>query len=894
MNARVEELFHEVVDLSPADRARYFGERQVDTETRLEVEALLAFDPGARSFLDRDVRIAASRALPQIEGKGWRAGPYRLLDVIGRGGMGAVYLAERADGEVTQRLAVKLLPPGAGDPQRERFLQERQILASLAHPNIARMLDAGHLASGQPFLAMEYVAGKPIDVFAVGLSVRQKVALFLKVCAAAGYLHRNLVVHRDLKPSNILVTADGEPKLLDFGIAKILDMATDATMTGMRMLTPGYASPEQVMGGKVTTATDIYSLGAVLYLLLTEKHAHEFEDHSPEAIARTVTSREVTRPSHWAPELKGDLESILIKALRKDPLERYGTVEQFADDLEAFLESRTVRARSGNAWYRARKFVRRYWAPVTAGAFVIASLSAGLYVADRQRLVADRQRLVAERRFSELRQLAHQVIFDLHDAIARLPGAIDAQTKLVATATQYLAGLRTDAIRDKQLALEVAESYIQLARIQGVPAWNNLGQYAEAVENLRKAERLLDPIVAADPRNRYAIYLSANAAHDRVTVADAAGQPEEMIAGGLKAQERFDQLVRLGNLTGKEINAATYIYGDLAEDHIRLHRFEDALRYAKAGIEISRSTAAVAGPRAETFSVLGTALKYLGDFQGALEATREARSEWEKYRRYETDLPDHYWPPYARLTLSYIRSREGLLLAEDGGVDLSQPREAAVLLREAFSAVEEDARNEPKDYLSRHHIAESGLSLGNVLRHSSPKQALEVYDHGLMRIREVSSDIHARRQEASLLAASSYAARWLHREGDARDRIDAAFRLLRDTKDYPAEMIKPGSEADNAARALADHYGETGEPNQAIESYRDLRGKILKSNPDAQNDLLNAAQLSGLDATLAGLLRRAGRSEEAAVLDQNRLELWRHWDRKLPNNPFVQRQIAGK
>jgi serine/threonine protein kinase len=155
MNALVEELFHDVVDLSPADRVRYFGEHQVDEEIRQEVEVLLAFDSGANSFLDLNVRIAASRALPQLEGKGWRAGTYRLLEVIGRSGMGAVYLAERADGEVTQRLAVKLLPAGAGDPLRERFLQERQILASLAHPNIARMLDAGHLTSGQPFLSME-------------------------------------------------------------------------------------------------------------------------------------------------------------------------------------------------------------------------------------------------------------------------------------------------------------------------------------------------------------------------------------------------------------------------------------------------------------------------------------------------------------------------------------------------------------------------------------------------------------------------------------------------------------------------------------------------------------------------------------------------------------------
>ena len=894
MSARVEELFFEVVDLSPGDRARYFGEHQVDDETRHEVEALLAFEPGARSFLERDVKIAASRALPQLEGKGWRAGPYRLLNVIGRGGMGAVYLAERADGEVTQRLAVKLVPSGAGDPQRERFLQERQILASLAHPNIARMLDAGHLASGQPFLAMEYVAGKPIDVFAAGLSVRQKVALFLKVCAAVGYLHRNLVVHRDLKPSNILVTSDGEPKLLDFGIAKTLDVVTDTTMTGMRMLTPDYASPEQVTGGRVTTATDIYSLGAILYLLLTGKHAHEFEDHSPEAIARTVTSREVIRPSHWAPELKGDLESILLKALRKDPLERYGTVEQFADDLQAFLESRTVRARSGNAWYRARKFARRYWVPVTAGAFVIASLSAGLYLANRQRLVAERQRLVAERRFSQLRQLAHQVLFDLYGTIDRLPGAIDAQTKLAATATEYLAGLNADAIRDRQLALEAAESYIQLARIQGVPGWNNLGRYAEAVENLRKAEKLLDPIVAADSNNRYAIYLSANAAHDRVIASDAAGQPEQGATGAWKVRERFDQLVGLGNLTRKEINAATYIYAGLAEHHIRLHRFQDAVLYARAGIEISRANSTIAGPRADTFGELATALQYLGDFQGALEAIREARSEWENYRRYQTDLPEYYWPPYARLTLSGVRSREGLLLADDGGVDLDQPREAAILFREAFDAAEENARNEPKDYLSRAEMAKDGLYLGNVLRHSHPKQALEVYDHSLMRIREVPNDIPARRQEASLLAASSYTARRLHREGDARDRIDAAFRLLHDAKDYPAEIIKPGSEADHMVRALADHYAETGEPNQAIEAYRDLRRRIMKSDPDLENDLLDAAQISRLDDALAALFRRVGRTDEAGSLDQNRVELWRHWHRKVPNNPFVQRQIAGK
>ena len=384
MNARVKELFHELADLDAEARVRYFDEHDIHEETRAEVEQLLAFDAGAATILERGIGDAASRALPQLEGQGWRCGPYRLLELIGRGGMGAVHLAERVDGEVKQQVAVKLLPPGSGDLLRERFLQERQILAALVHPNIARMLDAGHADHGQPFLAMEYVEGRPIDVFTAGFSARQKITLFLKVCSAVSYLHRNLIVHRDLKPSNILVTADGEPKLLDFGIAKILDLATDATLTSMRMMTPDYASPEQVMGGRISTATDIYSLGALLYQLLTDKPAHEFTEHSAQAIAMVVTGREVTRPSKWAPDLKGDLDFILLKALRKDPQERYATVEQFAEDLHAFLESRTVRARSGNAWYRARKFVRRYWIPVSATAVVFGSLSVGLYVANRE------------------------------------------------------------------------------------------------------------------------------------------------------------------------------------------------------------------------------------------------------------------------------------------------------------------------------------------------------------------------------------------------------------------------------------------------------------------------------------------------------------------------------
>ncbi len=877
MNARVEELFHRVADLTADARTQYFAEHQVDDQTRQEVEALLIFDSGASSFLQRDISIVASRALPQLDPSGWRCGPYRLLQVIGRGGMGAVYLAERADGEVTQQVAVKLLPPGAGAMQRERFLQERQILASLTHPNIARMLGAGHVENGQPFLAMEFVEGKPIDVFCAGLGIRQKVSLFLKVCAAVGYLHRNLIVHRDLKPSNILVTTDGEPRLLDFGIAKMLDVATDSTITGMRMLTPDYASPEQVTGGRISTASDIYSLGAVLYRLLTGQPAHEFEDHSPETITRVVTTREVTRPSLRAPELKGDLESILLKALRKDPQERYGTVEQLAEDLCAFLESRTVKARSGNAWYRVRKFLRRYWVPVLAAAIVVVTLSAGLFIANRQRLIA-------ERRFGQLHDLSRKLL-DLETNLG--VSDLKFQNKLISLSIQYLEGLGKEALHDRALALEVSDAYIRIARNQGVPEWNQQGQYAEADKSLSQADLFADSVLRTDPNNRRALWLSANIAHDRAVTAYAKRNYEQVLAYSPNVVNAFDRLARLGDLNKREINGATFMYGDLAEVQLGLHRFSDAVRYARLGLEISKETPTVPGPRAQAFNMLAGALTNLGDFPGALKAIQESKIQLEKLRREDPN------PGYIALILFQTRCREGLILGEDGAVNLHRPIEALAPLQEAFVALEQIAQKDAGYYEARTVIAQAGHYLGDVLRHTDPRHALEVYDHALLRIREVPNDVAARRAEALLLAGSSYPARWIHHEQDAKDRIDAALRLLSETKDYPAGSIQAGSEADTAVRALADHYAETGQLQPALETYQQLFREIMASNPDPQNDLLNSVYVSRLNTSLALLLRRAGRENEALPLEAVRRELWQHWNRKLPANPFVQHQLEA-
>src|SRR6266568_3976569 len=259
MDAEVRLLFHELVDLSPAERGRILAERKVGADVRAEVESLLDFHSA-----DALTGCVANAAAELLYSCGTPApsqcGQYRLIRLLGSGGMGAVYLAERSDGEIQQMVAVKVLHAGANRPSwRDRFLRERQLLANLNHPCIARVIDAGHTAENQPYLVMEYVDGVAIDTYAADLDLRGKLTLFLRVCDGVAHAHRQLIIHRDLKPSNILVDASGQPKLLDFGIAKMLDETGDATQTVERMLTPNYASPEQVSGVLQTTATDVYS-----------------------------------------------------------------------------------------------------------------------------------------------------------------------------------------------------------------------------------------------------------------------------------------------------------------------------------------------------------------------------------------------------------------------------------------------------------------------------------------------------------------------------------------------------------------------------------------------------------------------------------------------------------
>ena len=336
MNPQVARLVELAAEVPPEQLAEVLAQECPDPAVRAEVAALLKYADEAESYFDNIIQGAASSLVTRLEpSPGDAIGNYRIVRAIGQGGMGTVYLAERADGEIDQQVAIKLLRPDSHRAGwRDRFLRERQLLASLQHPSVVRVIDAGHTEDGRPFLVMEYVDGVPIDKYAAAIDIKERLKLFGKVCEGVSHAHRQLIIHRDLKPSNILVDATGQPKLLDFGIAKLLDETGDVTQAAEQLLTPNYASPEQIRGQVQSTATDVYSLGAVLYKLLTGM--------APRENGRANAGGEVTPPSRVNAEVPADLDFVVGRALRQEPPDRYGSVDELAADLRAVLEFRPV------------------------------------------------------------------------------------------------------------------------------------------------------------------------------------------------------------------------------------------------------------------------------------------------------------------------------------------------------------------------------------------------------------------------------------------------------------------------------------------------------------------------------------------------------------------------
>jgi hypothetical protein len=576
MLPRIEAVFNEALTLPEGDRLELIDARcQGDSILMAEVCSLLK--ACSEEELLALTRLRQSRIGGYADQEKRRVGAYEIDRLIGRGGMGAVYVAHRADGNFEQQVAIKLIDlPLATDLFRERFRMERQILAGLNHPLIARLLDGGVTSEGEPFLVMEYVDGAPIHKYCESrrLTILERLVLFKSVCDAVQFAHQNLVVHRDLKPDNILVMEDGAPRLLDFGTAKLLSPSADGpegefTRQGFQSFTPQYASPEQVLGNPVTTASDTYSLGVLLYLLLTGTLPYELKEFTTAEMVRVICEQEPRRPAKSAGDeqrLDADLEAIVLKALRKGPADRYLTAMQLAADVQAYLDGRTVTARRGTLRYRAGKFIRRHRIALLGAGLVFASLAMGVGGVLWQAKVANAERRKAEARAEDLRQLSNSLLSELDEAIKELPGSTGVQHLLVTRVLEHLDRMSKDAAGDRLIELDLINAYTRLGNIQGNPYDQNLGDTDGALASLNKALAIAKSLTASPALDHEAQRALASTEQGRSEVLWGLGKTPEAVASMQSATQAFERLIAEKDATPALICEAGAAYGTLGDE----------------------------------------------------------------------------------------------------------------------------------------------------------------------------------------------------------------------------------------------------------------------------------------------------------------------------------------
>lgn len=787
----IERIFLAALELPAAERSALLDrEAARDPELRAAVEGMLrhAGDGGTR--IESAVARAAA-ALP-AEAPPVHIDKFTIVRELGSGGMGTVYLAERAGEEFQQQVAIKVVTHGLGSAHIvERFRHERRILASLDHPNIARLLDGGANAQGVPYLVMEYVEGSPLIDYSRerGLTVRARLRLFELVCAAVQHAHQKLVVHRDLKPGNILVTAAGVPKLLDFGIAKLLepdDAAPALTRTGMHPFTPAYASPEQVRGEPVSVATDIYSLGAVLYELLTGVCPHQLRGYSQAELELAICETAPKPPSEavagWRTrrELAGDLDNIVALALRKDPARRYASVEQFAGDIRRFLEGRPVRARPETLAYRAGKFVLRNRVAAGAAVLVFCSLAAGIVATTLEARRADAQAARAERRFQQVRKLANTFVFDIYDGMENVPGTAQLRSQVVTTATEYLDSLAREAEGDTALQLELAAAYKRIADVQGNPARSGLGQTRAAIASYGKAAAILER--QASRENPDPKVLADLAILERTTgfVQLQVGDPARAIAHQARSIAAWE---RRNPQRGQNIEADTGIaqaWGIMGQALLGQGDSAAAVEKHTAAVNLLRGWPAgqTAPNTPGTISLmlydLGEALRDTGDLAGAVAAYQEAVRIREKILR--ANPKNFAW----RRRLFSLHFALAAVSGHPLAFNLARPAAAAGYasraLREAEALAEEDrgSARSVRDRMLGHWM------MGCVLLPVDARRALPYLETAL-RLAPANEQLEANAQEAL--------ARALLRTGDRRRALDllrrAAATLERLSQEAP-------------------------------------------------------------------------------------------------------------
>lgn len=804
---RVEELFQSALDLPIAERTSFLETTAAGNQELIDaVRRLLEADAQAESG-GQWTRAAAS--LIESDTAFER---YRLLERIGAGGMAVVHKAVRADDEFSKIVAIKqiLIPDAAAV---ERFRRERQMLAGLEHPNIVRMLDGGTGPDGTPFLVMEYVDGLPMDRFVQErkLPAREIVATFRKVCAAVGYAHRNLIVHRDLKPGNILVTTDGEPKVLDFGVAKVMD-ATTLTVAGIAAMTPGFASPEQVRGGPISTATDIYSLGVLLYQLLTGSRPYRTTESSIDLAKAICEDSPLPMQS-----VDADLETIVLMALRKEPERRYGTVEQLSEDLGRYLDGYPVAARPDTPAYRARKFIGRNKAALAAAALVLATLAGGI-------VATVRQAQIANRRFNQVRNLARYFVFDVHDGIRDLPGSTPVRKKLVEKGLEYLDALAAEQGTDRDLQREIASAYEQIAGAQGgFRTNNNEDNGTAALASYRKAAAIREALVKANPQ-------SAEDQRQLASIYSGMGSIQAQSLGDLKggvdtlrkAVEAAERAVALdgANNSGRNILADCYLmlgdatgnasYQNLGDREGATKLYEQALTLREALLKSEPQSGERKRNLAMAENRMGMILNGKADYEGAFPHLHRVWQIDEEILAAE--------PNDGAMRINTASANRNLAMV---AYRSSHRADAPAFARRARELNEQISRENPNDRGARLSVAGSFYAEGFVL--GDDAKAIPLYERSI----EMYRVLHRERPQEAVPVGMVTALLYRTRASLKLARLDAAAASAGEILTITSELLaKDPANATARSNRLAAHvllgtvFERRRDPARAASAYR--------------------------------------------------------------------------
>lgn len=763
---QIKALLGAALDLPRADRAGFLDrECAGDTSLRAEVESLLAANDAADGFLETSPVVPVSGFLEAAEPPsriGLRVGAYAIVEEIARGGMGEVYRAVRADDQFRKQVAVKLLRPGLDAAfVLDRFRAERQILASLDHPNIARLIDGGVTGDGLPYFVMELIEGEPIDAYCEThrLSIAARIELFRAVCEAVHYAHQRLVVHRDIKPSNILVAADGTPKLLDFGIARLVDEGESAptaprTLTEFRALTPEYASPEQIRGEPVTTASDVYSLGVLLYRLIAGRSPYRADASRPLDLAREILEQDPPRPSaavgadgtgearRLQRQLRGDLDTIVLHALRKDPARRYGSAERLAEDLRRHLAGLPVEARPDTWTYRAAKFLRRHAVAVAATVLVFASLVGGIVLALHSAEVARHERDRAQTHFNNVRRLANAALIDVHDAIQPLPGSTPIRRRLVEQARAYLDALAEESGSDPNPGLqrELASAYEKVGDVQGGFRLGGLGNAAGALSSYNRALSIRQDLYKADPSSPELLRALAQNHAKLGDVLVRLGRPLDAVK---ESRATLPLAERLAELSPADLATQITVMTsrvDLAANLGEARQWDEALAHCLTGADAVEKIAA-AHPEDARFLryralVAGRlAWIYLEGFDDPAQAAVHYRRMLSLLATATAREPNH-----VGLRVHTATGHVGLAEAEARQGRFAEARRA---FRNGIALLEAIVTSDPANANARFQAASALSTFGEMLSERSPAQARQVLRKALTHLDALPEQGHA-------------------------------------------------------------------------------------------------------------------------------------------------------